>query len=152
MLPSQLNNSLENYRLITASLAVLETVHNGQLFANSDVATAGNVEAFQNLQIAVDAAIHALPKTVSPFLRYRIEVMEESLYGEMLRGLVLHMVADAGFQYLSMHALLKCMDSIHTRIAMEMIEAFSKIGPDDRDLRSLAQQIRLSLSALPAAA
>jgi len=139
---------LDHSRLITTGLAVLQKAENGQLFDASETSQASCIEAFQDLQAAIDIAVKSLPNNASPFMRYRIEVLDDIIAAQMLRGLVLHMAGDDQFIHLNLSVVLSSLDAKYTGIALEMLMEFAK-DPYDDNLQKLAESIRTSPAKLP---
>jgi hypothetical protein len=96
--------------------------------------TAFDVLAEQNAQLL------ASQKAVSPFLRYRSEILAEGETPRRLRALVLNLWngADANLSALFMNA-----DEHHTRLALECIVSYSANGENDRHFMDLAVDVRM---------
>ncbi|WP_153111520.1 hypothetical protein [Propionivibrio limicola] len=76
------------------------------------------------------AAVLEEQKDVSPFLRYRREIMADTQTGKHLRDLVLNL---AGGTNVDLAALFSTADTANCRIALELIATASRRAPD-RDL------------------
>ena len=106
----------------------------GDSEATHTVVTAFDVLALNAGQLAND------DKDVSPFLRYRREVLAEGNTAHQLRALVLNLWG--GRQALNLGALFMGSDDYHTRIALEMIAGYTRIGERDPQFMALAAEIR----------
>ena len=129
-------NTQEVTRLGAAAQAVLTMIQTGEMFADhaKDLAT----EAADRLESAIEAL--QFPGTVSPFLKYRSEVMGEYSTAHKLRALVLHLWNDNYPVRLS--HLFGFSDERHTKIALEMIVSYTHHGERDEYFMDLAQQLR----------
>jgi len=147
------NSKLEVLRLITASTSVLALVNNGDIFNihGNDGSRNRCVEAFDQLQIAADQAVKALPSAVSPFLRYRVEVIAETTQGQILRGIVLHMAGDDEYLHINLLKTFATLNTHYAAIAMEMLNDFMR-DPYDEYLIKLRDEIYQSMASLPMAA
>ena len=107
---------------------------------NDEEAQAAAIAAFDKLAECVIASL-AEHKTLSPFIRYRVEVLDEfNLTAKSLRRLVLNLWN--GMEGLNLSGLFWNADPLHTRIALEMIASYSHRGEKDAAFMDLARQIR----------
>ena len=131
-------------KLVAASQAVQALVDDETLssaYVGSDEeAQAQAVAAFDKLTECAAIAL-AEHKTVSPFIRYRNELLDEfNLTSRSLRRLVLNLWN--GMEGLNLSALFWNADPLHTRIALEMIVSYSHRGEKDAAFMALANEIR----------
>jgi hypothetical protein len=87
-----------------------------------------------------NALLLAEQKAVSPFLRYRREILAEGVTPRRLRGLVLNLWNGGGEPNLS--ALFIGADEHHTRIALECVVSYTQQGENDRHFMDLAVDVR----------
>lgn len=78
-------------------------------------------------------------KEVSPFLLYRREILTDDERGHGLRRLTLNLWN--GAQGLNLSAFFMNADEHHTRIALEMIASYTKLGENDQHFMVLAMEI-----------
>ena len=97
------------------------------------------VTAFDGLLLSAGQVMNDI-KDVSPFLRYRREVLADDSIGFLLRALVLNLWN--GRPGISLGELFSNADEYHTRIALEMIAGYSRQGEHDRQFMALAAEIR----------
>ena len=97
------------------------------------------VTAFDALSLSAGMVINDI-KDVSPFLRYRREVLADDSIGTLLRALVLNLWN--GQQGISLGELFSNADDYHTRIALEMITGYTRLGENDPQFMALAAEIR----------
>lgn len=80
-------------------------------------------------------------KTVSPFIRYKKETLDETnLTAKDLRRLVLNLWN--GMEGLNLSALFWNADPHHARIALDMIASYSQRGEKDAAFMALSSEIR----------
>lgn len=96
------------------------------------------VTAF-NLLGEAAAAVGEEYKEVSPFLRYRKEIMGFGNTPLALRALVLNLWGGRPF---NLGLLFMNADPHHTRIALECIASYTHLGENDRHFMNLASEIR----------
>ena len=132
-------------RLVAAAQAVQSLVDDETLskaYVHSDEeAQAQSVAAFDKLAECAAGAM-AEHKDVSPFIRYRKEVLvldEYSRTAKSLRRLVLNLWN--GMEGLNLSALFWNADPLHARIAMEMLASYSQRGEKDAAFMDLAREI-----------
>lgn len=78
-------------------------------------------------------------KEVSPFLRYRREILAHYDTAAHLRALVLNLW---GGRPANLSLLFMGADDYHTRIALELIAGYTRLGENDSQFMSLASEIR----------
>ena len=96
------------------------------------------VTAFDLLSLSTGRVINEI-KNVSPFLRYRRETLADEAMGSLLRALVLNLWN--GRPGLSLGELFSNADEHHTRIALEMIAGYTRLGEKDPQFLALAAEI-----------
>lgn len=133
-------------KLVAAAQAVQSLVDDETLskaYVHSDEeAQAQAVAALDKLAECAAAAL-AEHKDVSPFIRYRKEVLvldEYNRTAKSLRRLVLNLWN--GMEGLNLSALFWNADPLHARIAMEMLASYSQRGEKDAAFMDLAREIR----------
>lgn len=131
-------------KLVAAAQAVQSLVDDETLskaYVHSDEeAQAQSVAALDKLAECAAGAM-AEHKDVSPFIRYRKEVLDETnLTAKSLRRLVLNLWN--GVEALSLSALFWNADTLHARIALEMIASYSHRGVNDAAFMALLSEIR----------
>lgn len=131
---------LEVLRLITAGHAVIEKASNGDLFAGSEKSMERSVVALDDLENALASVVHALPNIISPFLRFRREILANDAGGEMLRQLVLHLGLESGGT-INLHKLLSCLSANKANIALDMMEQFANHGINDPHFLDLHERV-----------
>lgn len=129
-------------RLITSSLGVIAAVNDGTLFhQKTDAQKQKVVEALDRLEEDTELAVKALPKEVSPFMRYRMEILSNTVAGMNLRYLVCHLSGDKEYQYFDIARVLIDFNTHHANIALELIQAFA-INPHDATFLLLVDSVR----------
>lgn len=104
------------------------------------LAAAGEFEGYERMEACV-ASVREELKEVSPFIRYRKEVLDERNFVAMLlRRLVLNLWN--GMEGLNLSRLFWDADPLHRRIALEMIASYSHRGENDPAFMALAGDIR----------
>lgn len=83
-------------------------------------------------------AILAEQKPVSPFLRYRTEILGQYDTAECLRALVLNLW---GGRPCNLSWLFMQADEHHTRIALDLIASYAHYGENDGNFMALAGEI-----------
>lgn len=133
-------------KLVAAAQAVQSLVDDETLskaYVHSDEeAQAQSVAALDKLAECAAGAM-AEHKDVSPFIRYRKEVLvldEYNRTAKSLRRLVLNLWN--GMEGLNLSALFWNADPLHARIAMEMLASYSQRGEKDAAFMDLAREIR----------
>lgn len=139
MLSHQLQSPM--MRLITSSLAVIGLVQNGDLFADTDRTNQRTIDALDRLQQDTECAVKALPKEVSPFLRYRMEITGMSVAAVYLQDLVLHLSGDVNRKYFDIARCVQTLNSHHAMIALELIQGFA-IYPQDPTFLDLVKRVQ----------
>lgn len=124
------SSTLETMRLLTACFAVLQLAQEGKIFSAVRNDIDESITALDNMEIAMEGVLKALPKTTSAFLRHRTEIMADGFAGERLRELVLAMGNDVESS-ININALLQQLDSQHTNIVLELIDQFASTGNRD---------------------
>lgn len=130
-------------KLLGATANMIELLGDGTLSAACSTAepeaTARAVVAFDQLAETANAVCNEI-KGVSPFIRYRREIMAESTTGHNLRWLVLNLRNDQpgiiGLSYLFATA-----DDYHKRIALDLIASYANRGEADPHFMALASEI-----------
>ena len=97
------------------------------------------VTAFDALSLSAGMVMNDV-KYVSPFLRYRREALADDSIGSLLRALVLNLWN--GQRGISLGELFTNADEHHTRIALEMIAGYTRLGENDQQFMALAAEIR----------
>lgn len=133
-------------RLIAAGNTVLEQVQNGQLFADP---TASAV-AYDRLEQAIAAVSGRLLHSVSPFQRYRCEILARTPMGGALRALVLNL--HDGRPGTALCQLYKQADDHHARIALELQAENHRTKGFDRAFTDLVEEILAEVETLGEAA
>lgn len=96
------------------------------------------IAAFDRLNECTGAML-CEQKPVSPFLRYRQEIMGQYETAKKLRDLVMNLFN--GKQGLRLSLLFGFADDHHTRIALECIVSYTQNGENDRHFMALAAEI-----------
>ncbi len=125
-------------RLIAAGNTVLEQVQNGQLFADPTAAAV----AYDRLEQAIAPVTGRLLHSLSPFQRYRSEILARTPMGGALRSLVLNL--HDGEPGLNLHMILLAGDEHTVRIAMELQAAYANTKGSCRSFGYLVREIRQS--------
>lgn len=129
-------------QMIVAAQHLQELLKAGTLDAaftgNDPDKTATAIAAFDRLQECA-TRLASEQKNVSPFLRYRSEIMANTDQGEHLRGAVLAMYSNATST--GLRAAIEHMDDHHHRILLECIASFMHNGDRDTFFMSLAVEI-----------
>lgn len=127
-------------RLTSAAQTMLALIQSGVMLDDSDAAKALSTETADRLEQALEpvALACAASTQISPFIRYRSEIMGCSSTAEKLRELVLHLYdhtpTDIG-------QLLRGADKKHTGIVLEMICSYTRVGENDPHFMVLASDI-----------
>lgn len=134
-------------RLIGAAQNVQSLLNDGTLAAAFGDRPEGNspvlaATAFDVLAEQV-AAIGEDQKEVSPFLRYRKEIMGNNPTAERLRDLLLNLYGDwLGLgKNLNLNTLFIDADEHHKRIALELIASYAHHGKNDPQFIALAGEV-----------
>lgn len=128
-------------RLVIAALHIQNLLDNGTLTnawgegKPDDINTA--VAAFDRLNEAA-VALSGEEKAVTPFLRYRQEIMGKYETAFRLRALVLNLW---GGRPANLGLLFMNADERHTRIALECIVSYTTHGENDSHFMGLAAEI-----------
>ncbi|HJW25150.1 MAG TPA: hypothetical protein VJ576_09650 [Rhodocyclaceae bacterium] len=135
-------------RLCQASQRVQESMDNGTLAAamgeGKPEQINAAVTAFDQLNEATNALLAEI-KGVSPFLRFRKEILADYPMAARLRCLVLGLWNAEGLP-VNFYNLFSDADEHHTRIALELIVAYSRNGERDEHFMDLASEIRERIS------
>lgn len=83
-------------------------------------------------------------KIVSPFLRYRREILADTPAGQRLRMLVLNLYSEA--QAVSLRRIFEALGEHEMRVALECIAHFADNGDRDSQFMSLAMEIAEAIS------
>lgn len=131
-------------RLIGAAQNVQSLLNDGTLAAAFGDRPEGNspvlaATAFDVLAEQV-AAIGEDQKEVSPFLRYRKEIMGNTQTAERLRGLLLNLYGLRSDR--NLNVLFTNADEHHKRIALELIASYAHHGDNDPQFIALAGEVR----------
>jgi len=128
-------------QMIVAAQHLQELLKAGTLDAaftgNDPDKTATAVAAFDRLQECA-TRLASEQKNVSPFLRYRREIMGQYETAQRLRALVLNLW---GGRPANLSQLFMNADALHTRIALECIASYTTHGENDSQFMSLATEI-----------
>lgn len=134
-------------RLLGSAQNVQSLLDDGTLFAalqqSTDNSAALAVTAFDVLAENA-AAVQAETKEVSPFLRYRKEIMGQYETAGHLRKLVLNLW---GGRQVDLSRLFMNADQHHTKIALDCIVAYTDRGENDAIFMKLCSDI-IALRAL----
>lgn len=123
-------------RLIAAGNTVLEQVQNGQLFADP---TASAV-AYDRLEQAIAAVSGRLLHSVSPFQRYRCEILARTPMGKALRALINNLYD--GHAGLDLRQIFLAGDDQTMRIAMELQASYANTNGSCRLFGAMVRDIR----------
>lgn len=134
-------------RLFGATANLLSLLQDGTLadaFVSSDPhATHCSVVAFDVLEYHRNALL-AERNTVSPFLRYRREILGQYPTAVHLRCLVMNLFIGSAA---NLNLLFSGADALHTRIALECIASVAGHHMNDRHFMDLAAEI-LAMNAV----
>ena len=97
------------------------------------------VTAFDVLSLSAGMVINDI-KDVSPFLRYRRDVLADGNTARHLRALVLNLWS--GRTVVNLYTLFNNADEYQTRIALEMVAGYTRLGENDPQFMALAAEIR----------
>lgn len=130
-------------KLIGSVHNLLSLLNDGTLDGAFGQAPEGNspaiaAAAFDMLSCSTTAACEE-QRDVSPFLRFRRELLEHSEVAADLRALVLNL---AQGDPVNLGHLLMRGDDYHARIALEMIAGYAHAGACDPQFSALASEIR----------
>ena len=128
-------------RVCMAAQAVQQLIDDGTLaeaFGKNKANEAHQCVAAFNLLQETAAQLLDERKEVSPFIRYRKEILATGDIAGTLRNLVLNLW-NGGACNLSY--LFRNADPYHTRIALECVAAYTHHGENDRHFMDLAQLI-----------
>ena len=128
----------EVFRLANAARMLLESINAGELQA-IDGKEGKATEVADALQRALSDITNTYPDQVSPFLRYRKEIMGDYTMAGHLRDLVVHLWWHKCRTNLKQ--MLECADPHHTRIVLELIESYCRNGDRDESFMSMAYEI-----------
>ncbi|MBI2307542.1 MAG: hypothetical protein HYU78_09580 [Rhodocyclales bacterium] len=138
-------------KLLGAAANMIELLGDGTLPAACATAepeaTARAVVAFDQLAETANAVCNEI-KGVSPCLRYRREIMADTVAGKLLRSLVLHLGIGSG---ISLRLIVAGVDDYHKRIALDLIVAYANVGDNDPHFMALAAEIAEAQSSEVAA-
>ncbi len=135
--PKPINPSL--LRLNTAAKMVLDAINAGYLVA-AEGREAKATDAADVLQRAQAMATDTYPSQISPFLRYRREILADTAVGFSLRLLVVHLWSGDGL--INLRRLIEQADPAQIAITIELIESFARNGKRDAHFMTLASEIR----------
>lgn len=125
-------------RLVIAAFHVQNLVNTGKVNANGDPDEINTVvAAFDRLNESA-TEVASEEKVVTPFLRYRQEILGHYETAIRLRALVLNLW---GGRPANLGQLLMGADERHTRIALEMITSYTQYGENDSHFMGLASEI-----------
>lgn len=135
-------------RLITSSLGVLARVNDGTLFNHLNTKDRDLViDALDKLEQDTELAVKSLPKEISPFMRYRMEVLSKTPAGIMLRSLVQHLSGDQDVKYFDIARCLQELNTHHANIALELVQGFA-INPHDPTFLTLIDSVNDTVDSL----
>lgn len=128
-------------QLIVAAQHIQNLMENGTLAAafsdgNQDQ-TATAITGFDRLQEAA-TRLAGEQKAVTPFLRYRREILADNNTAAHLRDLVLNLW---GGRPANLSLLFMGADEHHTRVALECIASYSTHGENDSQFMMLSSEI-----------
>lgn len=129
-------------QLIVAALNIQNMLDNGTLISAlgdgkaDDINTA--VAAFDRLKESAEALANEEKKIVTPFLRYRQEILGNYETAKRLRALVMNLW---GGRPANIGLLFQGADERHTRIALECIVSYATHGENDSQFMGLASEI-----------
>lgn len=128
-------------QLIVAAQHIQSLLDNGTLGAafcdgNQDHAATA-IAAFDRLQESA-TRLASEQKSISPYLRYRREILGPGETADRLRALVLNLW---GGRPANLSLLFHNADEHHTRIALECIASFTTHGENDSQFMGLANEI-----------
>jgi hypothetical protein len=129
-------------KLCGAAHNVLALVNDGTLAAafsepshhDKTLAVAGFDALLQSAALVVEQISDA-----SPFLRYRREILADCNSGAGLRALLLNLYQ--GRQGINLSAFFMGADEHHTRIALDMLASYTKLGENDQHFMALGYEI-----------
>lgn len=137
--------TVQPQRLVQQQIIAAQTIQN--LLADGSLSAAFGdagpehthvvITAFDRLQECT-AALANEQKQVSPFLRYRQEILGHYETAQRLRALVLNLW---GGKPANLSLLFMNADERHTRIALELIASYSHYGENDSHFMGLAAEI-----------
>lgn len=128
-------------KLLGAAQHLQQLVNDGTIAAASGEtapeATYRTISAFDMLADSA-AAVAAEQKAVSPFLRFRREILDDTLIGHRLRELVMNFKGGAACD---LAATFNAADDYHKRIVLDLIAAYANRGEADQNFMALANEI-----------
>lgn len=128
-------------KLCIAAQAVQQIIDDGILPEAFDKNRHGEahkaIVVFDTLAKAA-AVVAEEQKDISPFLRYRREILSHSEIGWHLRNLVMNIYEGHG---VDLFALFSAADAHHTRIALECLTIYTNPGVSDRHFMNLVAEI-----------
>lgn len=128
-------------RLIEAAESVQLLLDNGDLFASDDAATDRAVKALDELHAAsTHARAYQSTALLSPFVRYRQEILGQYGTAHRLQALVLHLWNNDDWP-VKLADLMACADERHERIAIELIASYGHNGENDPHFMALGKQL-----------
>lgn len=123
-------------KLLGAAQRLQQLVDDGTIAAASgETAPAATYITISAFDVLADTAraVSCDMRAVSPFQRFRNEILAHSDSGRRLRDLVLELAA-----------IFRDLDDYHTRIALDLITAFANSGEDDVQFKVLANKILIA--------
>lgn len=128
-------------RLIAAAESVQLLVDSGDLFAGDDSATDRAVKALDELQAASTlASQYQTAALLSPFERYRNEILGCHSTAYRLQALVLHLWNNDDWP-VKLANLMASADERYERIAIELIASYGHNGENDPHFMALGRQL-----------
>lgn len=125
----------------TAAQNLLTLLHDGTMadaFARQQGHAAHlSVTGFDVMNDTATALLNEI-KEVSPFLRYRVEILGQYDTAARLRDLVMNLF---GGRPANLSLLFMNADEHHTRIALECIARYTRYGENDAHFMSLSRDI-----------
>ncbi|WP_159105190.1 hypothetical protein [Methylobacillus glycogenes] len=138
MLSQQLQSPM--MRLITSSLAVIGLAQNGDLFADTEKTKQRTIDALDRLEVDTELAVKSLPKEVSPFMRYHMEITSSTVAGVHLQALVMHLSGSTDHKYFDIARCVQELNTHNATVALELIQGFA-IYPQDPEFLSLVEEV-----------
>lgn len=94
----------------------------------------------ERAQEGIQLARDTLLEFESPFLRHRDLILGKNSTARRLQALTLHLWNDTNPAPIA--SIFGNADTLHTRVALEMIASYARLGEGDPDFMRLADEIR----------